>query len=222
MSMKSSSVFHSAMNSNFDSAAARPQRSMFWLLLTKQLAALAYEFIIKTFLSQLGQFSTLSSNTPSAPLDLKAAIVATRFVSLSWSPPQISKEPINGYSIFYNQEGSDRERVVNSTRGNLEEINIQGLRPGSSYIFRVVARNQHGGGASSQPLRVTTQAELDVPGPVSHLEAKATTSFSILVSWSQPSHTNGRLTHYKLYYRQVKASSPLSNSLADKKASIFN
>ena len=65
-------------------------------------------------------------DTPSSPLDLEAAIVSSRFVTLSWSPPKTSKEPLNGYSIYYKQERSDRERVVNSTRGNLEEINIQG------------------------------------------------------------------------------------------------
>jgi hypothetical protein len=142
-------------------------------------------------------------NTPSAPTELTAAIVATRFVTLSWSPPKISKEPINGYSIFYKQEGSDRERVVNSSRGNLEEINIQGLSPGTSYDFRIVARNQHGGGESAAKLRVSTQKELDVPGPVASLRSKATTSFSILVSWSRPRHSSGFVTGYKLYYRQV-------------------
>ena len=44
---------------------------------------------------------------------------------------------------------------------------------------------------------------LDVPGPVSGLEAKATTSFSILVSWSPPLQSRGFITKYKLYYRQV-------------------
>ena len=147
-------------------------------------------------------------DTPSAPLDLKAAIVSSRFVTLSWSPPKTSKEPLNGYSIYYKQDGSDRERVVNSTRGNLEEINIQGLSPGTDYIFRVLARNQHGAGQTSRPLKVQTQAELDVPGPVQKLEAKATTSFSILVSWTKAStmqlhSNNGMVTQYKLYYRQV-------------------
>ena len=143
-------------------------------------------------------------DTPSAPLDLKAALKGSRFVTLSWSPPKVSKEPINGYSIFYQQVGSNRERVVNSTKGNLEEINIQSLSPGTSYIFRVMARNRHGVGAASQPLKITTQAELDVPEPVAKLEAKATTSFSILVSWSQPKLAAANsVTKYKLYYRQV-------------------
>lgn len=110
---------------------------------------------------------------------------------------------MNGYSIFYKQNGSDRERVLNSTRGNLEEINIQGLTPGTSYTFWVVARNRYGNGENSRPLKLVTQAELDVPGPVNTLEAKAMSSFSILVMWTPPSKQAFPITQYKLYYRQV-------------------
>ena len=49
---------------------------------------------------------------------------------------------------------------MNSTRGNLEEVNIQGLQPGTSYVFRVVAYNDHGVGDSSETLTVKTDAEL--------------------------------------------------------------
>ena len=129
--------------------------------------------------------------------------MASRFITLRWSPPQTSKEPILGYSIFYKQENSNRERVFNSTKGNLEEVNIQGLSPGASYLFRVVAFNQHGSGETSSTLRVSTQPDLDVPGPVASLTAKATTSFSILVSWTAPKLSRGFITKYKLYYRQV-------------------
>ena len=49
---------------------------------------------------------------------------------------------------------SYRERVVNSTRGTLEEVNIQSLRPGARYVLRVVAYNENGAGDSSEPLTV--------------------------------------------------------------------
>ena len=49
-----------------------------------------------------------------------------------------------------------RERVLNATSGSLQELNVQGLQPGSDYEFRVVAHNQHGIGESSQPLEVST------------------------------------------------------------------
>ena len=55
------------------------------------------------FCYHIGQNDHFSRGTPSAPLDLKAAIVSSRFVTLSWSPPKTSKEPLNGYSIYYKQ-----------------------------------------------------------------------------------------------------------------------
>lgn len=95
--------------------------------------------------------------------------------------------------------------MANSTRGNLEEVNIQGLQPGTTYAFRVVAYNDHGAGDSSETLTVKTDAELDVPGAVTNLEAKATSSFSVLITWGPPTHTSGPITGYKLYYRQVRS-----------------
>jgi len=96
-----------------------------------------------------------------------------------------------------------RERVVNSTRGNLEEVNIQGLQPGTTYAVRVVGFNDHGMGESSETVLVKTETGLDIPGPVTKLDAKATSSDSILISWGLPIHIAGSITGYKLYYRQV-------------------
>ena len=47
-------------------------------------------------------------NIPSAPLNLKAAIVATRFITLSWSMPSSPNGELSGYSVFYKEFGSDR------------------------------------------------------------------------------------------------------------------
>ena len=47
-------------------------------------------------------------NTPSAPLNIKAAIVATRFITLSWSMPSNPNGDLSGYSVFYKEVGSDR------------------------------------------------------------------------------------------------------------------
>ena len=56
--------------------------------------------------------------------------------------------------MIFNGFLNNRERVVNSTRGTLEEVNIQSLQPGARYVLRVVAYNEHGAGDSSAPLTV--------------------------------------------------------------------
>lgn len=93
-----------------------------------------------------------------------------------------------------------RERVVNSTRGTLEEVSLQGLLPGTMYTIRVIAHNEHGPGQSSRALDITTQSEVAVPGPPSVIAARATSSFSILISWRPPGE---EVQRYKLYYRRV-------------------
>ena len=43
-----------------------------------------------------------------------------------------------------------RERVINSSRGWLEEMSVQGLQPGTSYRVRVVAQAEAGAGVTSE------------------------------------------------------------------------
>lgn len=45
---------------------------------------------------------------PSAPTDLTAVIVSTRFITLSWRRPATASDNIQGYSVVYKQAGSDR------------------------------------------------------------------------------------------------------------------
>ena len=47
--------------------------------------------------------------------------------------------------------------MLNSTSGTLEELNIQGLQPGTLYVVRVVAINQFGAGESSKPMKVSVK-----------------------------------------------------------------
>ena len=99
----------------------------------------------------------------------------------------------------------NRERVVNSTRGSLEEISLQGLLPATTYTLRILAHNEGGAGPpSTPPLTLTTQAEVEVPGPPAHLSATPVSAFSILISWQPPHQQPGKnIEKYKLYYRRV-------------------
>jgi neogenin len=49
-----------------------------------------------------------TSSLPSAPRDVEALIVSSRFVTLRWKEPVRTNGQIIGYSIFYRQEGSER------------------------------------------------------------------------------------------------------------------
>lgn len=142
---------------------------------------------------------------PSAPQELEAVITGARFITLRWKPPEYPHGEIISYAVFYSQEGSLRERVVNTSRSSSEEVNIQGLQPDRSYNLRVVAFNAEGPGASSKPLVIRTKSEdhSNVPGPPSNIKAIATSPTSIFVQWEPPTINNGdtnSIQRYKLYY----------------------
>ncbi|CAH0551604.1 unnamed protein product [Brassicogethes aeneus] len=143
---------------------------------------------------------------PGPPQDLKALIVKARFIILGWHQPLENSDDIQAYSVFYKQEGSERERVQNTTRSKLEEISIQNLLPGKVYHFRVVAFNQKGAGISSKPLTVTTQSEEYVATAPQQFEVFATGARSIHVTWEPPQNPNGVIIKYNAYYMKAGGS----------------
>uniref|UniRef100_A0A3P8RUM8 Neogenin 1a n=1 Tax=Amphiprion percula TaxID=161767 RepID=A0A3P8RUM8_AMPPE len=138
--------------------------------------------------------------TPSAPRDVVASLVSTRFIKLTWRQPAEPHGDELTYSVFYSQEGNSRERVVNTSRPGEMQVTIQNLMPDSKYRFRVVAHNSNGPGESSAALRVATQAEVQVPGPAPNLQAVSNTPTSVSLSWDKPLTGNGEILTYKLYY----------------------
>ncbi|XP_058429807.1 neogenin isoform X3 [Marmota monax] len=140
---------------------------------------------------------------PSAPRDVVASLVSTRFIKLTWRTPASDPHGDNlTYSVFYTKEGIARERVENTSRPGEMQVTIQNLMPATVYIFRVVAQNKHGFGESSAPLRVETQPEVQLPGPAPNIRAYATSPTSITVTWETPLSGNGEIQNYKLYYME--------------------
>ncbi|XP_032100655.1 neogenin isoform X10 [Sapajus apella] len=140
---------------------------------------------------------------PSAPRDVVASLVSTRFIKLTWRTPASDPHGDNlTYSVFYTKEGIARERVENTSRPGEMQVTIQNLMPATVYIFRVMAQNKHGSGESSAPLRVETQPEVQLPGPAPNIRAYAVSPTSITVMWETPLSGNGEIQNYKLYYME--------------------
>ncbi|XP_075322143.1 neogenin 1a isoform X11 [Odontesthes bonariensis] len=142
---------------------------------------------------------------PSAPRDVVASLVSTRFIKLTWRQPAEPHGDELTYSVFYSQEGNSRERVVNTSRPGEMQVTIQNLMPDTKYRFRVVAHNSNGQGESSAALKVATQAEVQVPGPAPNLQAVSKTPTSASLSWDKPVTGNGEILTYKLYYTDKSA-----------------
>ncbi|KAF1626227.1 Netrin receptor DCC, partial [Eudyptes filholi] len=140
-----------------------------------------------------------SSVLPSAPRDVVPVLVSSRFVRLSWRPPAEARGSVQTYTVFFSRDGVNRERAVNTSQSGMLQLTVGNLKPEETYTFRVVAYNEWGPGESSQPIKVATQPELQVPGPVENLRAVSTSPTSILVSWDPPAYANGPVQGYRLF-----------------------
>ncbi|XP_018329042.1 neogenin isoform X2 [Agrilus planipennis] len=153
-----------------------------------------------------GDEKNVQEEVPGPPINLKASIVKARFVTLSWQPPPNYNGDIIAYSVYYKRGSSERERVQNTTRSRLEDINIGGLQPGQVYFFRVVAYSKLGPGLSSESLKVTTQTEERVPSAPEQFNAYATSVMSIHATWKPPLVQNGEIQLYRVYYMETMSS----------------
>ncbi|XP_076992205.1 netrin receptor DCC-like [Tamandua tetradactyla] len=140
-----------------------------------------------------------SSVLPSAPRDVVPVLVSSRFVRLSWRPPAEAKGNIQTFTVYFSREGDNRERALNTSQPGSLQLTVGNLKPEAMYTFRVVAYNEWGPGESSQPIKVATQPELQVPGPVENLQAVSTSPTSILITWEPPAYANGPVQGYRLF-----------------------
>ncbi|XP_030630781.1 neogenin [Chanos chanos] len=141
-----------------------------------------------------------SGPTPSAPRDVVASLVSTRFIKLTWRQPAETHGENITYSVFYSLGDTNRERIENTSRPGEMQVTIQNLVPDTKYTFRVVASNRNGQGESSTPLTVATQPEVQVPGPAPNLQVLSVTPTSVTLSWERPLTGNGEIQTYKVYY----------------------
>ncbi|XP_064163524.1 netrin receptor DCC isoform X1 [Anguilla rostrata] len=146
-----------------------------------------------------------SGALPSAPRDVVPVLVSSRFVRLSWRPPVETHGNIQTYTIYYTQEGVNRERSTNVSEAGTLQFTVSNLKPEATYSFRVLAYNELGPGESSQPVTVSTQPELQVPGPVENLQAEAVSPTSIQISWDPPAYVNSPIQGYRILWKETVA-----------------
>ncbi|XP_061190970.1 neogenin-like isoform X3 [Saccostrea echinata] len=160
----------------------------------------------------LDPYSSNGANLPKEPSDLSAAIISKRFITLRWTQP--SNREVTGYSVFWKEQGSTRERMLNTTH---TEANIPRLKPDTNYEFRVRAVNSYGFSSNFARTTVRTDKDVAVPSPAVDVLAIPQSPHSILVSWNPPRQPKGQITKYLLIFSEADSSHTSQIEVTDTK-----
>lgn len=140
---------------------------------------------------------------PGAPTGLTATAgtnsTDTGKIYLSWTAPTFQNPSITGYDIYRN--GTKITPVINGTSTTFVDT---GLTPGSTYTYRVQARNAFADSSGLRSADSNTTAAVMAPGvpsiPRNFVAAPdGTEAGKINLTWDTPTSTNGTITGYDIY-----------------------
>ena len=144
-------------------------------------------------------FAKTEATVPDAPEKLRAVAIDHERVGLSWAaPPFDGGAPVTGYRIQYSEDGGVTwEYADEDTQSGKTEHVHGGLRPATTYHYRIAAINEKGAGAATDPVSVRTDAT--VPDAPTDLVAEAATPRRITLTWEAPAYDGGAaVTSYRV------------------------
>ncbi|XP_072258721.1 immunoglobulin superfamily DCC subclass member 4 isoform X1 [Pyxicephalus adspersus] len=148
---------------------------------------------------------TVLEGLPGPPQDLRALVVTSKTVTVTWERPQNNWERVIGFSLHYTKTGgSENMEYQFAVNNDTTELNVKYLEPGTNYTFYVVAYSQQGASRASEPLVVQTWD--DVPAAAPMLSLNSETAEDIHIKWLplQPDLTNGHIIKYRIEYTSQK------------------
>ncbi|XP_044179413.1 receptor-type tyrosine-protein phosphatase delta-like isoform X6 [Acropora millepora] len=171
-----------------------------------------YSFTIKAWnVIGAGPESEAVDNTtwedlPSAPQDLRAWNLSESSVFVTWREPSHVNGNLKGYKVYY-KPASDSKFMSREVGGKTTQVTLHFLTPFTLYNVKVLAVTGAGGGNASA---VTVTTDETVPSAPQDLRAWNLSESSVFVNWGEPSHVNGNLKGYKVYYEPASRSELIS------------
>ena len=147
--------------------------------------------------------------TEAPPLGQPAPVISalsSNTVQINWKPPDEPNGNILFYQVFRRVEGNkDVALLVEKVRGDVRSVMYTGLdlKPFTVYQFGLVASNSEG---ETDTVYSAVRTLQSVPVGMSIPAVRSHGAYSVTVSWSAPSHPNGVIVSYCVYYK-VAASS---------------
>lgn len=146
---------------------------------------------------------------PGQPTAILAASSGGR-VTLSWTAPaNDGGSPILDYQAQYKRTGESDATYTTIADGQSTAtwMTVTGLNVGTSYTFRVLARNAVGVGAASEPSTPRTVRQGPSAAPSTPVSISTTTTNGrVTVSWIAPADDGGMAVHdYWVQYKRSTA-----------------
>ncbi|XP_053398231.1 fibronectin-like [Mercenaria mercenaria] len=122
---------------------------------------------------------------PSAPRNVQCDTVKDESITLTWLAPEFPKGDLVRYFIRV-LNSSQQQLFSTSSSHVVEGYTVTSLRPGTTYMFRVLTENEMFNSTTYGQSQCMTKAKLSEPP--SDLKAAAVSSRNITVTWNEPSN----------------------------------
>ncbi|XP_051785968.1 receptor-type tyrosine-protein phosphatase delta isoform X19 [Erpetoichthys calabaricus] len=131
------------------------------------------------------------TGVPPQPTNFKAEAKSETSILLSWTPPKA--DAILDYELVYKKgEQGEEQRVT--FKADTSYL-LQGLKPFSTYFFRLAARSTYGQGAATAEISAETPQTLFAK----NFHVKVAMKTSVLLTWEIPENYNPALPFTILY-----------------------
>ncbi|UYV73143.1 PTPRD [Cordylochernes scorpioides] len=107
-----------------------------------------------------------------------------------------------GYKVYYTTSPTLQTTAWHTQTVDTNQLTtISDLTPHTIYTIRIQAFTSRGPGPLSAPVQVKTQQ--GVPSQPTNLRVVATSSTTVQVSWTQPSHSGEKVVGYEVYWNDT-------------------
>ena len=129
--------------------------------------------------------SSTPPSTPAAPANLVATAVSSTSIQLTWTDNATNE---TSYRV-QQKEGNGSYKTGANLGANVTTTVISGLKPGTTYSFRVQALNGSTASDFSNVAQVTTPSSAQPPAAPSSLTATPVSTTSIRLDWHDNAST---------------------------------
>ncbi|KAJ1531014.1 hypothetical protein ONE63_005846 [Megalurothrips usitatus] len=155
---------------------------------------------------------TLEDAPSGPPRDVQCSALTAHNLQVGWTPPapHLAHGVIQGYRLIY--EPADDDPASETTARESKAMTstntvLHSLVPAANYTVQVLAFTRAGDGVASKPIVCSTEEA--VPEAPERVKAVTRASNAVVLSWTPPRRSNGRLVKYTVHVRQVGDRAPV-------------